>query len=65
MIEDPVIFPHGIVPAFADCSNDRFDGILYLDDIRTLDHTRRFQPPKPSGGVGLSCIRFFLSKEER
>jgi hypothetical protein len=64
MIEDPVIFPHGIVPAFADCSNDRFDGILYLDDIRTLDHTRRFQP-KPSGGVGLSCIRFFLSKEER
>jgi hypothetical protein len=38
MIEDP-IFPHGIVPAFADCRDDRFDGILYLDGIRTLDHT--------------------------
>jgi hypothetical protein len=52
MIDDPVIVPLSIVPALADCRNDRFDGILYLDGIRTLDHTRRFQPPKPSGGVG-------------
>jgi hypothetical protein len=63
MIEDPP-FPLGIVPALADCRNDRFDGILYLG-IRTLDHTRRFQRRSRAAVFELSCIRFFLSKEER
>jgi len=64
MIDDPVIVPLGIVPALADCRNDRFDGILYLG-IRTLDHTRRFQRRSRAAVFELSCIRFFLSKEER